>query len=62
MVAGARTSAQMRSASCPPIPPDVIVGPAARPPTMKLRQQAASGVQLVYSHDPVQWPTLTAAL
>ena len=31
MVAGARTSAQMRSASCPPIPPDVIVAPAARP-------------------------------
>jgi N-acyl homoserine lactone hydrolase len=23
-----------------------------------LREQAAGGVQLVYSHDPVQWPTL----
>lgn len=23
-----------------------------------LREQAASGVRLVYSHDPVQWPTL----
>ena len=25
-----------------------------------LRQQSAAGVQLVYSHDPVQWPTLGA--
>lgn len=27
-----------------------------------LRQQAASGVQLVYSHDPVQWTTLPPTL
>ena len=27
-----------------------------------LREQAAGGVQLVYSHDPVQWPTLGEVL
>jgi glyoxylase-like metal-dependent hydrolase (beta-lactamase superfamily II) len=27
-----------------------------------LRQQAAAGVRLVYSHDPVQWPTLGEVL
>src|SRR6476619_1604919 len=67
MHAGARTSANTRSASCPPIPDGVIVGPAAarsaaggRGPSsggtsMRTRSTAYSTISLVSSSIASSW-------